>query len=135
MKLVPAEHREEGSAIVEFALVSILLVMLLLMIMQLAVFLHIRNVAAASAAEGARYGANANSEPGMGSERANDLIGKAIGSSAANEIACEATQVDDPGSGLEVVRVRCSGDIPVFFAPFGDVLPINVTARSMREGQ
>ncbi len=55
---------DDGSAIVEFVLVSVLVVVLILALVQLGVALYIRNSLVAAAAEGARYAAADNREPG-----------------------------------------------------------------------
>ncbi|WP_456600673.1 TadE/TadG family type IV pilus assembly protein, partial [Blastococcus sp. SYSU DS0616] len=47
----PEGHRERGSAVVDFVLVSLLIVALLLAVLQVAVYVHVRNVVAASAQE------------------------------------------------------------------------------------
>ncbi|MGB9377649.1 MAG: TadE/TadG family type IV pilus assembly protein [Mycobacteriales bacterium] len=124
---------DDGSAVVEFALVSVLLVMLLLGVMQVGIYLHIRNVVAASAAEGARYGANADVDLGQGGPRASDVIARSLGPSTAARVPCSAAA--QPGvSGSTLVAVRCRGALPVFFAPLGRLLPVDVTARALKEG-
>ena len=62
---------ERGSAVVDFVLVSVLIVVLLLAVLQVAVYVHVRNVVTASAQEGARYAANADvdSRAGCGADR------------------------------------------------------------------
>ena len=52
--------RERGGAVVEFVFVSVLVVVLLLAVLQVAVYVHVRNVVTASAQEGARFAANAD---------------------------------------------------------------------------
>ena len=54
---MPAE-RERGSAVVDFVLVSVLILTLLMAVLQVAVYAHLRNVLVASAQEGARYAAD-----------------------------------------------------------------------------
>ncbi len=124
---------DDGSAVVEFALVSVLLVMLLLGVLQVGVYLHIRNVVAASAAEGARYGANTDVDEYQGGLRATDIIGKALGPRTAGRVPCSATSQAGAG-GTTLVAVRCRGALPVFFAPLGKLLPLDVTARALKEG-
>lgn len=51
---------DDGSSVVEFTLVSVLLVGLFLGILQVALVLHTRNVLVSAAQEGARYAANAD---------------------------------------------------------------------------
>jgi Flp pilus assembly protein TadG len=53
------DNGDRGSAVVEFVLVSLLIMLLLLAVLQVAVYVHVRNVVTASAQEGARYAANA----------------------------------------------------------------------------
>lgn len=54
--------RDEGSAVVDVVLVSVLVVVLFLVVAQVGLALHVRNVLVA-AAEGARYAANADRRP------------------------------------------------------------------------
>lgn len=124
---------DSGSAVVEFALVSVLLVMLLLGVLQVGVYLHVRNVVAASAAEGARYGANANVDLFDGGLRATDITSRSLGPATASRVPCSASA--QPGAeGATLVAVRCRGALPVFFAPLGRLLPMDVTARALKEG-
>ena len=125
---------EDGSAVVEFSLVVVMLLTLLLAIVQGAIYLHIRNVTAASAAEGARYAANADAVPGQGAARAIDVVGRGIGLQTASRLRCSESEDAGPG-GVAVAVVRCSGALPVFFAPLGEVLPLDVTARAVKEGR
>jgi hypothetical protein len=121
-----------GSAVVEFSLVAVLLLMLLLGVAQVAIYLHIRNVTAASAAEGARYAANADADPGQGAERAGDILARAVGPGTAARLRC--TGHLEEGEGVQLSAVRCAGALPVFFAPFGEVLPLDVTGHAVEEG-
>ena len=57
---------DRGSAVVEFTLVGVLLTVLFLALLQLGLALHVRNTLVASAAEGARYAANADRTPDEG---------------------------------------------------------------------
>jgi hypothetical protein len=116
--------------VVEFVLVSVLLVLLLLAVAQVAVYLHIRAVVTASAAEGARYAANADVAPDAGAARAEDLLGRGMGTGAARRIRCAAGGPDADG----LVAVRCGGALPVFFVPLGGVLPVDVTGHALEEG-
>lgn len=119
---------DEGSAVVEFALVSIVLVMLLLAVLQVAVYLHVHNVVTASAAEGARWAANSDVDDAEGGPRAREVIGRSLGKQTSTALTCTAS---DAG---RTVAVRCSGRLPVFFAPIGRFLPLDVTAHSFAEG-
>ena len=57
---------ERGSAVVDFVLVSVLIVILLLAVLQVAVYVHVRNVVTASAQEGARFAAHADVDSSLG---------------------------------------------------------------------
>ncbi|GAA3399120.1 TadE/TadG family type IV pilus assembly protein [Cryptosporangium minutisporangium] len=124
---------EDGSAVVEFALVSVVLLTLLLGVLQVAVYLYVRNIVAASAAEGARYAANADVGPEQGAARAGVILRRGAGKDVASRVRCVGRE--EPGAGgLRLARVECRGALPVFFAPVGDALPLHVTARAVEEG-
>jgi hypothetical protein len=123
---------DEGSAVVEFALVTVVLLLLLLGVLQVAVYVYVRNIAAASAAEGARYAANADVSPAQGAVRTQEVLQRGAGPSVAARLACTGTEETGP-DGLRLSGVRCTGSLPVFFAPIGGVLPLEVAARSIEE--
>lgn len=124
---------ERGSAVVEFVLVSALVMGLLLAVLQLAVYVHVRNVIAASAQEGARYGANADIDAAAGAERTRLLVTNALSADTAAGLRCTSTEeVGD--AGLVLVVVRCTGAVPSLFAPLGDLLGIDATGRALKEG-
>ena len=100
--------------LVEFTLVTVLLVVLFLGIVQLALALHVRNTLVASAAEGARYGALADRTPDQGAERARQLIRTALGERFADAVRAATTDVD----GLPVVVVEVRAPLPLL-GPIG----------------
>ena len=125
---------DRGSAVVEFSLVAVLLLILLLSIVQVALYLHVRNEATASAAEGARYAANADVGADEGARRAGEIMARGLGTETAGRMTCVGGEVDGPG-GVPLTSVRCGGALPVFFAPLGDVLPIHVGGHAVEEDQ
>jgi len=126
------EDRERGSAVVDFVLVGVLVVALLLAVLQVAVYVHLRNVIVASAQQGARYAANADVPVEAGAGRTLEIVGQATSVQTAAGLACESVQeVDD--SGLTLVVVRCAGEVPSLFAPLGDLLPLSATGRAVEE--
>jgi hypothetical protein len=125
---------DRGSAVAEFAMVSTMLVMLLLGVLQVGVYLHVRNVVAASAAEGARYAANADVEAAAGGPRATQIITGSLGPRAAAEVPCTSA-VEAAAGGPDLVVVRCQGALPVFFAPLGRLLSVHVAGRALKEGR
>ena len=125
---------DRGSAVAEFSLVLVPLVLLVVCVLQVATFLHVRNVLAASAAEGARFAANADVPAVAGGPRAEEIAGSALPASVLGGIECAgAERVTDEGLG--VVAVHCRGALPTVVAALGDVLPVDVTGRAIAEGQ
>jgi hypothetical protein len=47
-------------------------------------------------------------------------------------LACTSAEESDP-SGLRVVVVRCSGSVPSLLADLGNLLPLEVTGRAVKE--
>jgi Flp pilus assembly protein TadG len=125
---------DRGAAVVEFVLVSIPLLFLLLVVLQVAVYLHVRNVVVASAAEGARYGANGDRDSADGGPYAEQVLGHGLAPRAAAGIRCAADE--EPGEGGTVlVAVRCRGVVPTLVSAAGRALPVNATARAIKEGR
>lgn len=100
---------DRGSAVVEFLLVSILVVVLVMAVLQLALALHVRNILIDSVGEGARYGALADSSPTAGVERARVLIAGALSHRYAENISYQIVDI----SGQSVLEMTASTPIPV----------------------
>ena len=114
-------------------MVSILIVTLLLAVLQVAVYVHVRNVVTASAQEGARYAANADVSSTVGAARTVEVVARATSVQTARGLACTSGEAVD-GSGLTLVVVRCSGSVPALLASLGNLLPLEVTGRAVKEG-
>jgi Flp pilus assembly protein TadG len=123
---------ERGSAVVDFVLVSVLVVALLLAVLQVAVYVHIRNVVTASAQEGARFAANADIDSALGAARTVEVVARATSEQTARGLSCSSGEEVD-GTGLTLVVVRCSGSVPSLFASLGSLLPVEVTGRAVKE--
>ena len=126
-------NNDAGVAVVEFVMISALLVFLLFGVLQVAAVLYVRSVVAASAADGARYAAAAGVGPAAGGARANQLIAQALSPSLSRGIPCTGTTVVDPASGLRVDSVVCTGHIRSIFVPVGVFVDIHVRSRSLDE--
>lgn len=100
---------DEGSAVVEFTLVGVLLVVLTLAVLQLGIALHVRNTVLDAAAEGARFGALADNSPVDGVIRARALITEAIGADYAGDV----TVATGPWMGHPAVTVTVRTTLPV----------------------
>ena len=121
------------SAVVDFVMVSILIVTLLLAVLQVAVYVHVRNVVTASAQEGARFAANADVSSTVGAARTVEVVARATSVQTARGLACASGEEVD-GSGMTLVVVRCSGSVPALLASLGNLLPLEVTGRAVKEG-
>ena len=124
---------ERGSAVVDFVMVSLLIVALLLAVLQVAVYVHVRNVVTASAQEGARYAANADVASDRGAPRTLEIVARATSRGTADGLTCSSAEEVEPGSGLTLVVVRCSGAVPSLLPVLGDLLPLTATGRSVKE--
>jgi Flp pilus assembly protein TadG len=125
---------DRGAAVVDFAMMSVLLVFLLFAVLQVALYFYARNVVAASAADAARYAANAGVEPATGGPRADELIRDGIGSAEGSRISCRGSTTTDSASGLTLATVQCRGQLKVSFLPLDLPLRIDVTSSSLKEG-
>lgn len=114
-------------------MVSVLLVFLLFAVIQVAAVFYVRNVIAASAADGARYGSAAGSDPGQGAVRANYLITTGLSGRMSAQVPCRTSTGTDARSGLSVVEVTCSGRIRSLLLPLAAFTSIHVVAHSLQE--
>ena len=124
---------EAGSAVVDFVLVSALLLVVFLVVAQAGVVLHTRNVLVAAAAEGARYGANADRTAEQGAERTREVVADALSPerAAGLEVTPSATLTQE---GLQALQIEVSGPLPVVFLPVGP-LRLTVRGHALQEGR
>ncbi len=118
-------HREravdDGSAAVDFVLVSLILIPLFMAILQLGLALYVRNTLAACAQDGARYGADANvvvqGEAAMTEAaiaQATRCVEESLSGSYAQRISASAPIVtDSAGGSVRVVEVRIASPLPL----------------------
>ena len=125
---------DAGAAVVDFVMISVLLVVLLLGVLQVAVYFYARNVTAAAAADAARYAAAREIDPRDGGPRASRLIHEGLDDADAAAITCTGRAARDRRSGLAVTTVHCIGHIRLLFLPLHLPLTIDVTASVLREG-
>ena len=132
-RLAAAGHRDRGAAVAEFAMISVLLLMLLFGVLQVAVYFYVRNIVAASAADGARYAANDAIPSADGARQASLLIRQAAAAGVARQISCRASEGRDPATGLVEAVVRCRGALTLTFLPLTSPLTLDLSARSLKE--
>lgn len=99
---------EDGSAVVDFVLVSLVLVPLVLGIIQVALVMHVRTTLAAAAAEGARYGATVDRGAEAGAARTRSQIRTALAGRFARGVSAQERMVD----GVPTVEVRVRASVP-----------------------
>jgi Flp pilus assembly protein TadG len=117
-----------GSAVVEFALVSSLLVLLFGSLVQIGIALHVRNTLVAAAAEGARYAAAADRSPADGVSRTKQVIESSLPAGYASDVTAGYQSV----AGLDTVVVEVRAPLPVMglLGPVGDLV---VRAHALAE--
>ncbi|MFG1624800.1 TadE family protein [Kribbella sp. NPDC049227] len=99
----PSRPRDErGSAVVDFVLVSMLVVPLFLGILQVGLYLYVRNTLTAAASEGAAYAAVLNRQPAEGEGRTRDLIDGVVKDQLIDAVRSEETDIDGR-PGVQVV--------------------------------
>ena len=123
-------YGDRGSAVVDFVLVSVLVSALFLAVFQVGLALHVRNTLIACAAEGARFGARADTTPADGATRTRALITASLSSRWAQGVSAS----ERPVGGVRVVQVDVSAPLPVlgWFGPSG---ALAVRGRAFAERQ
>lgn len=121
---------EAGAAVVDFSMVSVLLLAIFLGVVQLGLALHARNTLIACAAEGARYGARADAAPGAAVQRTQALVSASLSPRYARTVTSRRTTFD----GVRVVEVRVVAPVPVLglLGPDGS---LDVVGRAFEEDQ
>jgi len=123
---------DRGVAVVEFTLVSALLVFLFLLVMQVGLVLHARNVLVSAAQDGARLAANADRTPQDGVARTTESISETLGADLAGRMVVTSLPASAT-DGLPVVGIQVRGPLPFVFAPVGP-LSITVRGHALEEG-
>jgi Flp pilus assembly protein TadG len=131
---IGARGDDAGAAVVDFAMISVLLVMLLMAVLQVAVYFYARTVVASAAADAARYAAAQGAVPSDGAARADRLVSDGLDDRDAAAIHCTGSAGADGPSGLPVTTVRCRGDIRLLFLPLGLPLHLDAASTVLTEG-
>ena len=120
---------ERGSAVVEFTLVSVVLVGLFLAVLQVGLVLHVRNTLVACAAEGARYAANADRGLADGESRTAALIAESLSADSVGEVSSRYVTA----GGVQLVEVRVTTTLPLF-GWLGVERGLTVSGHAVEEG-
>lgn len=100
---------DAGNAVVEFALVTPILLIVVLAVVQVILALHVRSTLTAAAAEGARAAALAGSSLAVGERRTREVLDDAIGGGAATSVAASRAHVNQ----VPVIRVQVTARLPL----------------------
>ena len=119
---------EAGSAIADFALVSVVLVPLFFGVLQLALIWHVKTTLTSAASEGARHGAAYNREAADGARRTSAVIDEVFGTDFSDQVSASITTID--GAPGVVVEVRA--EVPVL-ALWGPTIEVEATGHAIRE--
>jgi Flp pilus assembly protein TadG len=119
---------EHGAAVVDFVLVSLVLVPLVLGLVQVALVLHVRNTLTAAATEGARYAATVDRDPEDGIARTRAQIEGALADRFAGDISAADVVVD----GVPAVEIRVHATIPPL-GLWGPGVEFDVAGHAVRE--
>jgi Flp pilus assembly protein TadG len=124
---------DTGAAVVEFVLISVLLIMLLFGVVQVGVYFYARNIVAASAADAARYAAAAGVPASAGGPRAEQLIASGLGFRLSRDISCRSGFDVSGADHLPVTTVHCTGHVRALFVGIDVPLRIDTTASALKE--
>lgn len=125
----PAERRDEdGSAVVDFVLVSLVLVPLVLGLIQVGLVLHVRNTLASAATEGARYGATIDRTPADAVARTRAQIRGAVADRFAEGVSATSRSV----GGVPTVVVTVRAAVPPL-GLWGPGVGLSVTGHGVEE--
>ncbi len=102
------EAGEAGAAVVDFVLVLVILLPLVLGVVQVALVLHVRNVLASAAAEGARHAAVQGNGDGHGVARTREQIDGVVAGDFADDVSVSRTTV----GGVTTVEVVVVATVP-----------------------
>lgn len=119
---------QRGSALVDFTLVTLVLLPIVLGIMQVALVLHVRTTIAAAASEGARLAATADRGPREGVARTRAQIVEAIGERYARDVDVRQVLVD----GAPGVEILVRAKVPALGLG-GPGVEVTVSGRAVEE--
>jgi Flp pilus assembly protein TadG len=119
---------DAGSAVVEFALVTPLLLVLLLGVLQIALAMHVRATLTAAAAEGARVAALSGSSLIRGEQRTRDVLTESLAGGGVAGVSASRERL----AGVTVVEVKVTASLPLI----GLLGPtsLQVTGHAVQEG-
>ena len=122
------DRRDGGAAVVDFVLVTAVVVPLVLGVIQVGVVLHVRNTLTAAASEGARLAATADHEPADGAARTRATVTEVLAAHYADDVSARTTSV----AGAPVVVVRVEAAVPAL-GFLGPSVRVSVEGHAVEE--
>ncbi len=119
---------EGGAAVVDFVLVTAVVVPLVLGVVQLGLVLHVRNTLTAAASEGARLAATADHGPVDGAERTRAAVAGVLAGRYAQDVSAASTAV----AGLPGTVVRVEAEVPAL-GLLGPAVAVSVEGHAVEE--
>jgi len=124
----PTRRGERGSAIADFALVSVVLVPLFFGVLQIALVWHVKTTLTSAASEGARHGASYDRTTEDGRRRTAAVIDDVFGADFDDSVSGRQTTVD----GQPVVEVTVRAHVPVL-AFWGPSIAVEARGHAIKE--
>lgn len=118
----------DGAAVVDFVLVLALLLPLVLGLVQLGLVLHVRNVLASAAAEGARVAGTLDGGPAAGVTTTRAEIVESLGERYARQVSIAPVRV----GGAPGYRIRVQAAVPALGLG-GPGVNVSVAGSAVRE--
>jgi hypothetical protein len=118
---------QQGQGLIEFAVTLPVLLLVTLVMLEFALFVHAQNVVITACAEGALVAAAADGNVNEGAATAQGLLEAGLGSSAH----AVTIQAEDGGP---TVSVMARGHLPLLLPGFGGVLPLSARSVMVKEG-
>lgn len=119
---------QRGSALVDFTLVSVVLLPIVVGLIQVALVLHVRATLAAAASEGARLAATADRGPADGVARTRSQIDDALAGSFAKDVDVRRVLVD----GAPGIEITVHAKVPALGIG-GPAVEFSVSGRAVEE--
>lgn len=119
---------QRGSAIADFALVSVVLVPLFFGVLQLALIWHVKTTLTSAASEGARYGAAYNRSVDDGRHRTSAVIADVFGAGFADRVSAGETSI----GGQPAVEIGVRAEVPVL-AFWGPTVTVEAQGHAVKE--
>lgn len=119
---------ESGSAVVEFTLVSLILIPLVLGLIQVGITLHVRNTLASATSEGARHAAREGATLDEGARATRDRVSQTIADGYLMDVTAERAVVE----GAAGVEIQARAGVPAL-GLFGPAITVEVSGRAVIE--